>query len=352
MPLTPPSERVSWSPSKPAAFEDRSRSAGEPGPSIAVFTSGGDAPGMNAAIRAIVRAAEYRGYGVLGVRRGFWGCLDDNVQPLTSRDVRGIIQRGGTILETSRCKPFHTPDGRAKGAANLKARKVKGLIAIGGDGTFLGVDALSREHGIPVVCVPGTIDNDIYGTDYTIGYDTAVNTALEAIDRIRDTAFSHERIFFVEVMGGRAGYLALDVGIAGGAEEVFLPETWSDLGGFCQSIRDALDRGKRGFIVIVAEGDELGGAQRIADAVKEDLKLDSRVSILGHIQRGGAPTARDRVLASRLGVAAVEVLLEGKDRVMVGVREGGVVQVPREEIFTRKRRIDTGLIQVLDILKG
>ncbi|MFQ5691582.1 MAG: ATP-dependent 6-phosphofructokinase [Nitrospinota bacterium] len=307
---------------------------------------------MNAAIRAVVRAAAYRGCGVLGVRRGFWGLVDDNIHPLTSRDVRGIIQRGGTILETSRCKPFWTPEGRARAAANLKARKVQGLIAIGGDGTFHGADVLSREHRIPVVCIPGTIDNDIYGTDYTLGYDTAVNTALDAIDRIRDTAFSHERIFFVEVMGRRAGYLALDVGIAGGAEEVFVPETWSDLHGFTQSIRDAFERGKRGFIVVVAEGDELGGAQRIADAVKEDLKLDSRVSVLGHIQRGGSPSARDRVLGSRLGVAAVETLLEKKDRVMVGVRAGSVVQVPLDQVFSRKRGIDAALIQILDILKG
>jgi 6-phosphofructokinase 1 len=319
---------------------------------LAVLTSGGDAPGMNAALRAVVRTAEHRGCGVYGVRRGYWGLVDDNMRPLTSRDVRGIIQRGGTILETSRCKPFLTAEGRAKAAVHLKARKVKGLIVIGGDGTFCGADALSREHKISVVGIPGTIDNDIYGTDYTIGYDTALNTALEGIDRIRDTAFSHERIFFVEVMGREAGNLALDVGIAGGAEEVFVPETWSDISGFCQSVREAFERGKRGFIVIVAEGDELGGAQRIADVVKRDLHLDSRVSVLGHIQRGGSPSARDRILASRLGCAAVEALLEGKDRVMMGVQGEGVVQVPLEEILTKKRGIDTGLFQVLDILKG
>lgn len=352
MPLTPPSESSPRARPTPAQKEEREEKREEKGTPLAVLTSGGDAPGMNAAIRAVVRSAGYRGFEMLGVYRGYWGLLDDHMQPLTSRDVRGIIQRGGTILETSRCKPFHTPEGRAKAAANLKARRVKGVVAIGGDGTFRGAELLSREHGIAVVGVPGTIDNDLYGTDYTIGYDTAVNTALEAIDRIRDTAFSHERIFFVEVMGRHAGYLALDVGISGGAEEVFLPETWSDLHEFCRSVRDAFDRGKRGFIVVVAEGDELGGAQRIADAVKEDLDLDSRVSVLGHIQRGGSPTARDRVLASRLGVAAVEALLEGKDRVMVGVRAGSVIQVPLEEVVSRKRSIDTGLIQVLNVLRG
>ncbi|MFQ5913675.1 MAG: 6-phosphofructokinase [Nitrospinota bacterium] len=352
MPSTPPSESGAWSPPQPSPYGAKEGPRAGPAKSFAVLTSGGDAPGMNAALRAVVRSAEYRGYGVLGVRRGFWGLLDDNMQPLTSLDVRGIIQRGGTILETSRCKPFRAPEDRAKAAVNLKARKGKGLIAIGGEGTFRGADALSREQRIPVVCVPGTIDNDIYGTDSTIGYDSAVNTALEAIDRIRDTAFSHERLFFVEVMGREAGYLALDVGIAGGAEEVFLPETWSDLQKFCGSIRDALSRGKRGFIVIVAEGDKLGGAQRIADAVKEELNLDSRVSVLGHIQRGGSPTARDRILASRLGVAAVEALIQGKDRVMVGVRGGEVVHVPLEKTFTKKRGIDSGLIRIVDLLKG
>ena len=321
-------------------------------PTLALLTGGGDAPGMNAAIRAVVRTAESRGHGVWGVRRGYWGLLDDNIEPLTNRDVRGIIQRGGTILETSRCKPFRTAEGREKAAANLKARNVQGLIVIGGDGTFQGADLLSREQGVPVVCIPGTIDNDICGTDYTIGYDSAVNTALEAIDRIRDTAFSHERIFFVEVMGRQAGILALEVGVAGGAEEVFAPEKAADLGAFCRSIRDAFDRGKRGFIVVVAEGDGLGGAQRIADAVRKDLNLESRVSVLGHIQRGGSPTAGDRVLASRLGVAAVEAVLGGADRIMVGVRAGEVVQTPLDEVFGGTKSIDAGLFRILEILRG
>ena len=352
MPMTPPPAPADRPPSKPAEIPAPRASVPTHERMLAILTSGGDAPGMNAAIRAVVRSAESKGFGVFAARRGYWGLIDDNMQRLSCSDVRGIIQRGGTILETSRCKPFLTEEGRAQAAKNLRAKNVQGLIAIGGDGTFRGAELLSREQGIPVVAIPGTIDNDIYGTDYTIGYDTAVNTAMEAIDRIRDTAFSHERLFFVEVMGRNAGGLALDVAVAGGAEEVFIPETRSDLEKFLIEIKDAFDRGKRSFIAVVAEGDELGGAQEAADLVREDLHLDSRVSILGYIQRGGSPSARDRVLASRMGANAVKFLLAGKDRVMVAIQGEDIVAVPLAEVFENRKDINADMLDILNDLKG
>ena len=319
---------------------------------IAVLTSGGDAPGMNACIRAVVRTAKYRGCDVLGVIRGFWGLIDDRFQPLTSRDVGNIIQRGGTILETSRCKPFLEAEGRRKAAENIKRHGIQGLIVIGGDGSFRGAEALSQEHEIRVVGVPGTIDNDLYGTDYTIGYDTATNTALSAIDRLRDTAFSHERLFFVEVMGRNSGFIALEAGIAGGAEDVVVPESETDVDALCRAIQGALSRGKKGLIVVVAEGDEGGGALALAEKVKARINLDYRVTVLGHMQRGGSPTARDRIRASRLGVAAVEALLEGKDRIMVGTQAGRILHVPLQDTYEKRRPFDFDLLRMVQMLAG
>lgn len=325
---------------------------GPPATRIAVLTSGGDAPGMNACIRAVVRTGRYRGCDVLGVIRGFWGLIDDRFEPLTSRDVGNIIHRGGTVLETSRCKPFLEPEGRGKAAENLRRHRVHGLIVIGGDGTFRGAEALSVEQGIRVVGVPGTIDNDLYGTDYTIGYDTATNTALSAIDRLRDTAFSHERLFFVEVMGRNSGFIALEAGIAGGAEDVVVPESETDVDALCRSIQGALSRGKKGLIVVVAEGDEGGGALPLAEKVKARLNMEYRVTILGHIQRGGSPTARDRIRASRLGAAAVEALLEGKDRIMVGTQAGSIVHVPLRDTFEKRKPFDFDLLRMVQMLAG
>ncbi len=319
---------------------------------IAVLTSGGDAPGMNACIRAVVRTASFRGTEVVGVIRGCWGLIEDHFRPLTSRSVGNIIQRGGTVLETSRCDPFMEAEGRSKAAENLKRHHVQGLIAIGGDGTFRGVEALAREQGVQVVGVPGTIDNDLYGTDYTIGYDTAINTALSAIDRLRDTAFSHERVFFVEVMGRQTGFIALEVGIAGGAEDIMVPETDTDVDALCRTIQGSLDRGKKGLIVVVAEGDEAGGAFALAEEVKKRLNMDYRVAVLGHVQRGGSPTARDRIRATRLGVAAVEATIEGKDRIMVGTQANRIVHVPLADVIARKKPFDSDLLRMVHMLAG
>ncbi|TPW09593.1 MAG: 6-phosphofructokinase, partial [bacterium] len=285
---------------------------------IGVLTSGGDSPGMNAAIRAAVRSASAREIGVIGIHDGFSGLLNGSMSPLTARSVSNIIQRGGTILGTSRCDEFLLPEGRALAARRLAEAGIEGLIVIGGDGSFHGANCLYEECRVPVVGVPGTIDNDIAGTDFTIGYDTAVNTALDAIDKIRDTAASHSRIFFVEVMGRSSGFIALATAIAGGAEEVILPEEQCDVTSICDRLLTGFGAGKSSSIVVVAEGDELGGAAEIARRVREILPVEAKVTILGHIQRGGSPTARDRVLASRLGSAAVLTLLGGRGGVMVG----------------------------------
>jgi len=305
---------------------------------IGVLTSGGDAPGMNAAIRAVVRTGAAKSIEVIGVRRGYAGMIDGEFEALGPRAVANTVQRGGTILLTARCKPFYTPEGRAIGAAKLKEAGIEGLVVIGGDGSFHGAHYLELEHGIKSVGVPGTIDNDLFGTDYTIGYDTAVNTALSAIDRIRDTAASHERLFFIEVMGRHAGFIALDVGIAGGAEEILIPERPESLEQVIEIVRESAKKGKTSSIIIVAEGYE-GGGLKVMDTVSKATGLDARVSILGHVQRGGSPTAADRVLASRLGNAAVLALLDGKSNVMVGIHAGEVVHIPLHETWEKKKDV-------------
>ncbi|WP_019550777.1 6-phosphofructokinase [Thermus scotoductus] len=317
---------------------------------IGVFTSGGDAPGMNAAIRAVVRQAYALGLEVIGIRRGYAGMILGEMVPLGVRDVANILQRGGTVLLTARSQEFLTEEGRAKAAEKLKAAGIEGLVAIGGDGTFRGAMRLSEEHRIPVVGVPGTIDNDLYGTDYTIGFDTAVNTALEAIDRIRDTAASHERVFFIEVMGRSSGFIALDVGLAGGAEVIAVPEEPLDPKTIAEGLMESLRRGKSSSIVVVAEGAYPGGAAGLLAAIQEHVRVEARVTVLGHIQRGGSPTAKDRILASRLGAAAVEALAGGTSGVMVGEVEGEVELTPLKEAVERKKDINRSLLALSRIL--
>lgn len=305
---------------------------------IAVLTSGGDAPGMNAAVRAVVRMGAHFGFEVFGVEDGYTGLVSGAVEPLNVRSVANIIQRGGTILGTSRCDEFMEPEGRVKAANTLRENEIEGLVAIGGDGTFRGAKALFEEHGVAVVGVPGTIDNDIHGTDFTIGFDTAVNTALEAIDRIRDTAQSHERVHFVEVMGRHAGSIALEVGLAGGAEDIIIPETPTIVKELAWTLENAHKREKLSSIVVVAEGDEAGDAFSIAWQVNDLFKIEYRVTVLGHIQRGGSPTARDRVLAARLGAASVDALLQGETNCMVGEVGSHIRYVSLEETWNRKKQ--------------
>ncbi len=319
---------------------------------IGVFTSGGDAPGMNAAIRAVVRTAAGLGVEVVGIRRGYAGMIEGEFEPLGPRDVANIIQRGGTILLTARSKAFLTEEGRAKAAGKLREAGIEGLVAIGGDGTFRGALKLIEEHRIPVVGVPGTIDNDLYGTDYTIGFDTAVNTALDAIDRIRDTAASHERVFFIEVMGRHAGFIALEVGIAGGAEIIALPEVPTSPQEIAETITHSFRKGKRSSIIVVAEGAYPGGAQALFKAVHGLTGFEARVTVLGHIQRGGSPTAKDRVLASRLGAAATRTLVEGTSGVMMGEVEGEMTLTPLREAVTRKKPVRLELVDLARELAG
>ncbi|MFC4425839.1 6-phosphofructokinase [Deinococcus navajonensis] len=309
---------------------------------IAVLTSGGDAPGMNAAIRAVVRAGTQQGLEVVGVRRGFSGLHRGELSLLGARDVANIIQRGGTILLTARSHTWRTPEGRARGAQVLRDWDVDGLIVIGGDGSFHGGHFLQEEHGIPVIGIPGTIDNDLYGTDHTIGYFTAVETALDAVDKLRDTGASHERIFVIEVMGRHAGHIALDVAVAGGAEEVFIPEDSKPVSDVLEIVRDSVAKGKRGSIIIVAEGYP-GGATGVAEAIEAGTGLETRVSILGHIQRGGSPVSSDRILASRLGEAAVYALMEGRRGVMVGRGATGLIYTPLPETWEKRKDVSRDL---------
>jgi 6-phosphofructokinase 1 len=313
---------------------------------IGVLTSGGDAPGMNAAIRAVVRRALGRGLEVVGVRRGYAGLLAAELFPLTRAGVANIIQRGGTMLGTSRSERFRAAEGRARAAAVLREAAVDGLVAIGGDGTMRGASELAAEHGIPVVGVPGTIDNDVFGTDSTIGYDTAVNTAVEAIDRIRDTAASHDRLFLVEVMGRTCPDLALAVGTAGGAEDVLIGTGEPTVAQVGAELWKSWERGKRSSIIIVAEGDEPGRAFEVASRLKDAVGVEPRVCILGHIQRGGTPSARDRILGSRLGAEAVNALVTGGD-VMVGESGPQTLRVPLRESWERKRPIPTQLLALV-----
>lgn len=320
---------------------------------IGVFTSGGDAPGMNACIRAVVRTALYEKLNVTGIYQGYQGMLDGNFTEMTSRSVSNIIQLGGTILKTARCLEFKTKEGRAKAYENIKAAGIDALVAIGGDGTFTGANFFSKEYDIPVICIPGTIDNDLYGSDFTLGYDTATNTVIEAIDKIRDTAASHERLFFIEVMGRDSGCIALNAGIAGGAEAILLPEKETAIDELIAHLSAADGRGKKSSsIVIVAEGDQNGGAYNVAKKVKEKFDYyDTKVSILGHLQRGGSPSSFDRVLASRLGFAAVKELLKGNNRMTVGVRGNEVVTTPLEEAINNKEyKLSPDMLELVQVL--
>lgn len=310
--------------------------------SIGVLTSGGDAPGMNANIRAIVRTAKARGARVFGIRDGFAGLIADDVFEMNSTHVGGIISRGGTILGTARCMEFMEPQGRAKAAETLRKYRIEGLVVCGGDGSFHGAHLLWKEHGIPVIGTPGTIDNDLAGTDFTIGFDTAVNTALEAIDRIRDTAESHRRIFIVEVMGRHAGFIALSVGVGGGADAVLVPEIPPDVPAIVKMLHERFDMGKRFSLVVVAEGVQLegypGGGSLLHILKKEEF--DARLSVIGHQQRGGAPTALDREIASLLGRAAVDELLRGGTDKMAGYVSGKVAFCNLEYTWQCKKPID------------
>jgi len=319
---------------------------------IGVFTSGGDAPGMNACIRAVVRTAIYEGKKVSGILHGYQGMIDGNIIDMNSRSVSNILQLGGTILKTARCLDFRTPEGRKKAYDNIRAQGVDALVAIGGDGTFTGAEVFSREYDIPVVGVPGTIDNDLYGSDFTLGYDTANNTVIDAIDKIRDTAASHDRLFFIEVMGRDSGCIALNCGIAGGAEAILLPEKETGIDELIQKLENAAKDKKTSTIVIVAEGDKNGGAYNVAKRVQEKFDFyDTKVTILGHLQRGGSPSSFDRVLASRLGFAAVKRLLRGETRVMVGLRGNDIVTTPLEVALRSKEfKLADDMIEMMNVL--
>lgn len=317
---------------------------------IGVLTSGGDSPGMNAAIRAVVRAAHYHGLAVSGIEGGYDGAIQGRIRPMGVRDVSNIIQRGGTILRSARSEEFRTPEGRTTAAENLRGAGCDALVVIGGDGTFTGASVLGAEHELPIVGIPGTIDNDLGGTDLTLGFDTATNTAVEAIDRIRDTASSHDRLFFVEVMGRTSGAIALNCGIAAGAEYILLPERRQSIADLIQALEKA-STSKSSVIVIVAEGDEEGDAFTVARKVKERYShYDTRVSVLGHLQRGGAPSVADRVLAGRLGVAAVEALIAGEHACMAGVIAGHVVLTPFEQAIRSRPALSEDLLRIASIL--
>ncbi|MCK5906749.1 MAG: 6-phosphofructokinase [Flavobacteriales bacterium] len=319
---------------------------------IGVLTSGGDAPGMNAAIRSVVRTCSYYNVECIGVLQGYEGLIEGQFEVLNARSVSNIINRGGTILRSARSLEFKTIEGRKKAYNNFKEEGLDGLIVIGGDGSFTGAMLFQKEHGVPVIGIPGTIDNDIYGSDLTLGYDTAMNTVVEAIDKIRDTASSHNRLFFIEVMGRDAGFIALNTGIAGGAEEILIPEENLGLDRLVESLKVSSRSGKSSSIVVVAEGEKSGKdvfelAQYVEDTF-EDYEV--KVSVLGHMQRGGSPTVVDRVLASRLGVAAVEALLDGKSNIMVGVINNKVERTPLEKAIKEHNEIDKELLRVADIM--
>ncbi len=318
---------------------------------IGILTSGGDAPGMNAAIRAVVRTALFYRKQIAGIHRGYDGLIHDEIKPMTSRSVSNIIHRGGTILKTARCLEFKTPRGMQKAYRNLTKHGIDGLIVVGGDGTFKGAEEFSHRFGVPVMGVPGTIDNDLYGTDYTIGFDTATNTTIEAIDKIRDTAASHNRLFFIEVMGRDSGCIALWSGIAGGSEAILLPERKTNVNDLIARLKEGAKNKKSSSIVIIAEGEKSGGALKIAEKVKSKLKLyDTKVTILGHLQRGGSPSCFDRVLASRLGSQAVESLLQGETRKMVGLLDNKIKLTDLRMATSNQFELDNNLIRLAGIL--
>lgn len=317
--------------------------------SIGVMTSGGDAPGMNACIRAVTRAAIYEGWKVFGIYRGWEGLINGDIKEFTTESVSNTIQRGGTILKTARSDEFRTIEGRRKAFDNIRKFGIDALIVIGGNGSLAGSLDLAREFDVPVIGLPGTIDNDLYGTDSTIGYDTALNTIMECVDKIRDTATSHDRIFFVEVMGRDAGFLAQNSAIAAGAEAAIIPEDNTDIDQLATFIGRGIRKSKNSSIVLVSEKD--GGAMHYAERVRKEYpQYDVRVSILGHLQRGGTPTAYDRILASRLGVAAIEALNEGQRNIMVGIKNDQIVYVPISRAIKMDKPIDKELINVLGIL--
>jgi 6-phosphofructokinase 1 len=318
---------------------------------IGILTSGGDASGMNAAIRAVTRSAIFNGFKVKGIYRGYEGLINGEIKELTSQDVSSIIQRGGTILKTARSEEFTTPEGRKKAYDNLQKEGIDALIVIGGNGSLAGAKALADEYDFTCIGLPGTIDNDLYGTDVTIGYNTALNTIVECVDKIRDTATSHDRIFFVEVMGRDAGFLAQNSAVASGAEAAIIPEDRTDVDQLEQFIGRGFRKSKNSSIVIVSESPKNGGAMYYAERVKKEYpEYDVRVTILGHLQRGGSPTAGDRILASRLGVGAIDAILEGQRNVMIGIRNDEVVYVPFIDAIKKDKPMDKDLIRVLDEL--
>lgn len=318
---------------------------------IGVFTSGGDAPGMNAAIRAVVRAGIFYNKEIVGIYRGYEGMIEGDFEEMDVRSVANILQRGGTMLKSARSKEFRTPEGRKKAFEQLKKHNIDGLIGIGGDGSFAGMHHLYLEHGIPYICIPGTIDNDIPGTDYTIGYDTATNTAVEAIDKIRDTALSHNRLFFIEVMGRDSGYIAISSGIAGGAVSIIIPEEETSIDELVEKLNKGGKKNKTSSLVIVAEGGKSGSAMEIAQKVKENFSyFDTKVTILGHLQRGGSPTYFDRVLASKMGVAAVEGLDQGKTDAMVGIRHHDIIFNKFDDIMNQPKDIHKDDLRIAKIL--
>lgn len=319
---------------------------------IGVLTSGGDAPGMNAALRAVVRTAAYHKIECIGIYQGYQGLIDNKVKVMNARSVNNIINKGGTVLKSARCLEFRTKEGRQTAFETIQKHGIEALVVIGGDGSFTGAMIFQSEFNIPVIGIPGTIDNDIFGTSHTIGYDTALNTVIEAIDKIRDTAISHNRLFFVEVMGRDAGHIALNTGIGAGAEEVLIPEEDMGLDRLLDSLKRSEKSGKSSSIVVVAEGDKTGkNVFEIAEYVEKNMPYyDVRVSVLGHMQRGGSPSCFDRVLASRMGVYAVEALLEGKSNMMVGMKSEEIIFSPLEKAIKGKSEINKDLIRVSDIL--
>lgn len=319
---------------------------------IGVLTSGGDAPGMNAAVRAVVRSATFFSIECVAIYQGYQGLISNKTKLMNARSVNNIINKGGTVLKSARCLEFRTPEGREKAFETIKKNNIDGLIVIGGDGSFTGAMIFQSEFNIPVVGIPGTIDNDIYGTTHTIGYDTALNTVIDAIDKIRDTAISHNRLFFVEVMGRDAGHIALNTGIGAGAEEILIPEEDMGLDRLLDSLKRSEKSGKSSSIVVVAEGDKTGkNVFEIAEYIEKNLPYyEVRVSVLGHMQRGGSPSCFDRVLASRMGVHAVESMINGKSNVMVGIDDSKMILTPLSKAIKGKSKINKDLIRVSDIL--
>ena len=319
---------------------------------IAVLTSGGDSPGMNSSIRAVVRACAHYQVKCIGIVRGFSGLIENNTKVLNTRSVRGIINRGGTFLYSARCDEFKTAEGRKTAYKNLKDNEIDGLIVIGGDGSFTGALKLQQEFNFPVVGIPGTIDNDLHGTSHTLGYDTALNTVMDAIDKIRDTAISHHRLFLVEVMGADAGYIALNSGLAIGAQEILIPEVNMSFENLINSLKKSKKSGKTSSIIVVAEGDKTGkNVFELASKIEETLpKYETRVSVLGHIQRGGTPSCFDRVLGTQLGVKAVESLIEGNDGNMVGIDNGKIIFTPLDKALKGKSKINKELLRISQIM--